>query len=90
MHNNLTVKVREIIAGHFGIDPDSLTDVERFRDDFGADCLDRLVVMIAIDVQFSGFEFADVDADQIDTIGDLMRVIEDREVKDSLPFVGNK
>ena len=90
MHNNLTVKVREIIAGHFGVDPDCLTDDARFRDDLGADWLDRLEVMIAIEDQISGFEIADVVADKIDTIGDLMRVIEGREVKDSLPFVGNK
>jgi acyl carrier protein len=90
VHNNLTVKVREIIAGHFGIDPNGLTDDARFRDDLGADWLDRLEVMIAIEDQISGFEIADVVADQIDTIGDLMRVIEGREVKDSLPFVGNK
>jgi acyl carrier protein len=90
VHNNLTVKVREIIATHFGIDPDSLTDDARFRDDLGADWLDRLEVMIAIEDQISGFEIADVVADQIDTIGDLMRVIEGRDMRNSLPFVGTK
>ena len=90
MHNNLSVKVREIIAGHFGIDPERLTDDARFRDDLGADWLDRLEVMIAIEDQISGFEIADVVADQIDTIGDLMRVIEGRYVRNPLPFVGTK
>jgi acyl carrier protein len=90
MHKDLIIKVREIIAGHFGIDPDSLTDDARFRDDLGADWLDRLEVMIAIEDQISGFELADVVADQIDTIGDLIRVIEGRDVIDSLPVVGNK
>jgi acyl carrier protein len=90
MHNDLIVKVREIIAGHFGIDPNRLTDDARFRDDLGADWLDRLEVMIAIEDQISGFELADVVADQIDTIGDLMRIIEGRDVTDLLPVVGNK
>ena len=90
MHKDLIIKVREIIAGHFGIDPDSLTDDARFRDDLGADWLDRLEVMIAIEDQISGFELADVVADQIDTIGDLIRVIEGRDVIDSLPVVGNQ
>jgi acyl carrier protein len=62
-----------------------LTDDARFRDDLGADWLDRLEVMIAIEDQISGFELADVVADQIGTVGDLIRVIEGRE-----PFVGNK
>ena len=76
MRKNLNVKVREIIAGHFGVDPDRVTDEARFRDDLGADWLDRLEVIIAIKCQFSGFEMGDVVADQIDTVGDLMRVIE--------------
>jgi acyl carrier protein len=42
IQNNLIVKVREIVAGHFGIDPESLTDDVRFREDLGADWLDRL------------------------------------------------
>jgi acyl carrier protein len=85
MHKDLIIKVREIIAGHFGIDPDSLTDDARFRDDLGADWLDRLEVMIAIEDQISGFELADVVADQIGTVGDLIRVIEGRDVKSTAP-----
>src|SRR5260370_18338190 len=84
MRNNLNVKVREIIAGHFGIDPERVTDEARFRDDLGADWLDRLEVIVAIECQVSGFEIADVVADQIETIGDLMRVIEDRYVKETI------
>jgi hypothetical protein len=38
---------------------------------------------------FPAFEIADVVADKMDNIGDLMRVIEGREVRNSLPFVGN-
>jgi hypothetical protein len=38
------VKVREIVAGHFGIDPKRVTDEARFHDDLGADWLDRLEV----------------------------------------------
>jgi acyl carrier protein len=90
MHNDLVVKVREIIAGHFGINPDGLTDDARFRDDLGADWLDRLEVMIAIEDQISGFELADVVADQIDTIGDLMRIIDCREGMVSLPLSAPK
>ncbi len=76
MQSDITLKVREIIAGHFGIDRERVTDEARFRDDLGADWLDRLEVIIAIEDQVSGFELADIAADQIDTVGDLMRVIE--------------
>src|SRR5580704_13862773 len=76
MHDKLTVKVREIVAGHFRVDPLRLTDESRLRDDLGADWLDRLELMIAVEDQLAGLEIADVDADQIETIGDLTRVIE--------------
>jgi acyl carrier protein len=76
VQSDIIVKVREIIAEHFGIDPERVTDEARFRDDLGADWLDRLEVIIAIEDQVSGFELTDVVADRIDTVGDLMRVIE--------------
>jgi acyl carrier protein len=76
MNISLAVKVREIIAGHLGVDCDRLTDEARLRDDLGADWLDRLELMIAIEDQMAGIEIDDVVVDQIDTIGDLMRVIE--------------
>ena len=70
------LKVRDIIAGHFGIELQRVTDEARFRDDFGADWLDRLELIIAIEDQVSGFELSNVIADHIDTVGDLMRAIE--------------
>src|ERR1700692_4244345 len=75
MQSNLNIKVRKIIAAHLGVDATRVTDDARFRDDLGADWLDRLEVIIAIEDQVSGFELTDVAADQIDTVGDLMRAI---------------
>ncbi len=76
MQQNVTLRVREIIAGHFGVDPKRVTNEARFRDDFGADWLDRLELIIVIEDQVAGFELADVVADHIDTVGDLMRAID--------------
>ena len=76
MQPNVGLRVREIIAGHFRIDPKQITDEARFHDDLGADWLDRLEVIVAI--EFAGFETSHVVADRIDTVGDLMRAIEGR------------
>jgi acyl carrier protein len=75
MNGNLSAKLREIIAAHFGISPDRLTSASRLCD-LGADRFDRIELMIAIEDQVAGIEIDDVMIDQIDTIGDLMRVIE--------------
>jgi acyl carrier protein len=76
LQSDITLKVREIIAGHFGVKAQSVTEDARFRDDLGADWLDRLELIIAIEDQVSGFELADVVADHIETVGDLMRAVE--------------
>jgi acyl carrier protein len=76
VNDNFTAKVRDVIAEHFGIAADRLTDEARLRDDLGADWLDRLELMIAIEDQVAGVEIDDVMVDQIDTVGDLMRVVE--------------
>ena len=76
MNDSFTAKVRDVIAEHFGIAADRLTDEARLHDDLGADWLDRLELMIAIEDQVAGVEIDDVMVDQIDTVGDLMRVVE--------------
>ena len=75
MNDRLAAKVRSVIAEHFGIDANRLADEARFGD-LGADWLDRLELMIAIEDQLAGIEIDDVAVDQIDTVGDLMQVIE--------------
>ena len=79
MQQNFNLKVRQIIAGHFGVETQRVTDEARFRDDFGADWLDRLELIMAIEDQVSGFELSNVVADHIDTVGDLLRVVEGRQ-----------
>jgi acyl carrier protein len=76
MNDSFTTRVRDVIAEHFRIDADRLTDEARLRDDLGADWLDRLELMIAIEDQVAGVKIDDVMVDQIYTVGDLMRVIE--------------
>jgi acyl carrier protein len=75
MNDTLAAKVRNVIAGHFGIDANRLTEEARFSD-LGADWLDRLELMIVIEDQLPDVAIVEVVADQIDTIGDLMRAIE--------------
>jgi len=81
MQSNLVVKVREIVAEHFRIDPNRLSDDARFREDLGADWLDRLEMLISIEDRIPGFEITDVIVGQIDTVGDLMRTIEGRDLR---------
>jgi acyl carrier protein len=76
MNTNLATKVRDVIAGHFGIDADSLIDGMRLREDLGADWLDRLELLIVLEERMTEFDI-NTAPDQIETVGDLMRAIED-------------
>ena len=68
--------VRALIANHLGVNVRRVTDDAHFTDDLGADWLDRLDLMIAVENQFVGVEITDDDVDRIELVGDLIRHIE--------------
>jgi acyl carrier protein len=68
--------VRTLIAEQLGVDIDRVTDEAHIIDDLGADWLDRLELMIAIEDHFTDVEITDGDVDQLDVVGDLIRHIE--------------
>jgi len=47
-----------------------------FTQDLGADWLDRLAFMMAVEEQFAGLEITDDDVDRIQVVGDLIRHID--------------
>jgi len=69
-------KLRALIAQHLGVGIERVTDDAHFADDFGADWLDRVELVIAIEDQFAGVEITDDDVDQIHVVGDLIRCVE--------------
>jgi acyl carrier protein len=68
--------VRTLIAHQLGVDVKRVTDEAHFADDLGADWLDRLELMIAIEDRFVDVVIRDEDVDQIEVVGDLIRHIE--------------
>jgi acyl carrier protein len=63
-------KVRTLVAKHLQVDVKHVTDEAHFRDDLGADWLDRLELMMLIEDKFAGAEITDDDADQMEAIVD--------------------
>jgi len=77
MEGDFTTRdIRTLIAEHLGVEVERVTDEAHFLDDLGADWLDRLELMIAVEVQFTGLEIADDQVDQIEVVSDLIRYIE--------------
>src|SRR5262249_13763184 len=57
--------VRALIANHLGVSVDRVTDEAHLTDDLGADWLDSLDLMMAVEDQFAGVEITDDDVDRI-------------------------
>jgi acyl carrier protein len=68
--------VRALIANHLGISASRVTDEAHFTTDLGADWLDRLELMMAVEDHFPGVEITDEDVDRIELVVDLIRHIE--------------
>jgi acyl carrier protein len=85
--------VRTFVANHLGVNVSRVTDEAHFTDDLGADWLDRLDLMIAIEDQFAGVEITDDDVDRMELVGDLIRHIEnldsERRRRGAAPVVRN-
>src|SRR2546427_12621993 len=88
-----TSDVRTLIANHLGVSVGRVTDEAHFTDDLGADWLDRVDLMIAVEDQFAGGEIPDDDVDRIELVGGLIRHIEtldsERRRRGAAPVVTN-
>ncbi len=70
-------KVRSIIAEQLGVKVEDVVDKASFVDDLGADSLDTVELVMALEEEF-GCEIPDEDAEKIVNVGDAIRYIEDK------------
>jgi acyl carrier protein len=70
-------RVKEIIVEQLGVNPDQVTPEAKFIEDLGADSLDTVELVMAFEEEF-GAEIPDEDAEKLQTVGDVIKYIEDR------------
>ena len=68
-------KVKQIISEQFGVDEDEVTPSATFVDDLGADSLDQVELVMALEEPF-GLEIPDEDAEKIRTVQDAIDYID--------------
>ncbi|WP_169729805.1 acyl carrier protein [Desulfotomaculum nigrificans] len=71
-------KVKAIIVDQLGVDEDDVTMEASFVDDLGADSLDIVELVMALEEEF-GLEIPDEEAEKIRTVGDAVKYIQDRQ-----------
>lgn len=70
-------KITEIIVEQLGVKPEEVTPEASFVDDLGADSLDTVELVMALEEEF-GIEIPDEDAEKIQTVGDAIKYIDDK------------
>ena len=70
-------RVKEIIVEQLGVNPDQVTPEAKFIEDLGAESLDTVELVMAFEEEF-GAEIPDEDAEKLQTVGDVVKYIEDR------------
>ena len=73
-------KIRQIIAEQLGVKKEEVTDNAKFVDDLGADSLDTVELVMALEEEF-GIEIPDEEAEKLVTVGDALRYIEEKAGK---------
>ncbi len=71
----ITEKVRQIIAEQLGVEEAEVTPSAYFIDDLGADSLDTVELVMALEENFD-LEIPDEDAEKIRTVQDAIDYIE--------------
>lgn len=70
-------KITEIIVEQLGVKAEEVTAEASFVDDLGADSLDTVELVMALEEEF-GIEIPDEDAEKIQTVGDAIKYIEEK------------
>jgi len=68
-------RVQKIIAESLKVDEDKVTSDASFMDDLGADSLDTVELVMALEEEFD-IEIPDEDAENITTVGEAVEYIE--------------
>lgn len=70
-------KITDIIVEQLGVKREEVTPEASFVDDLGADSLDTVELVMALEEEF-GIEIPDEDAEKIQTVGDAIKYIEEK------------
>ena len=73
-------KMKEILAEQLGCDADMITEETSFKDDLGADSLDLLEVIMALEDEY-GIEMNTEDLSDLNPVGDVMNYLKESGIE---------
>ncbi len=69
-------RIKDIIVEQLGVNADQVTPEAKFIEDLGADSLDTVELVMALEEEFS-IEIADEEAEKLQSVGDVIKYIEE-------------
>ncbi len=73
-------RIKDIIVEQLGVNADQVTPEAKFIEDLGADSLDTVELVMALEEEF-GQEIPDEEAEKLQSVGDVIKYIEDSQAK---------
>jgi len=73
-------RVKDIIVEQLGVNPEQVTPDAKFIEDLGADSLDTVELVMALEEEF-GHEIPDEEAEKLQSVGDVIKYIEETRQK---------
>lgn len=73
-------RVKDIIVEQLGVNADQVTPESKFIEDLGADSLDTVELVMALEEEF-GQEIPDEEAEKLQSVGDVIKHIEETKNK---------
>lgn len=73
----IPAKVKEVIVEQLGVDPERVKAEASFIDDLGADSLDIVELVMAMEEEF-GIEIPDEDAEKLKTVQDVANYLQSK------------
>ena len=70
-------KVKKIVVEQLGVSEDQVTPAAKFIEDLGADSLDQVELVMALEEEF-GSDIPDEAAEKLTTVGDAISYIESK------------
>jgi acyl carrier protein len=74
--SSIDKRIKEIVAEQLGVDEAQVSNESSFMDDLGADSLDTVELVMALEEEFD-IEISDEDAEKIQTVQDAIDYITD-------------
>lgn len=77
-NTSIEQRVKKIIVDQLGVKEDQVTPEAKFIEDLGADSLDTVELVMALEEEF-GQEIPDEEAEKLQSVVDVIKYVEERQ-----------